>query len=101
MSTRINDVASSVQRLTLGADPYSAREKLILPHENIQELHRLVSTITTRAQLVKALVIDANTSVNPACPAYVVAAAAADQRLRLMLCCWLTCFCILERLVLM
>jgi hypothetical protein len=65
MGTRINDVASSVQGLTLGDDLYSARNKLILPQEHIRGLHRLVSTITTRAKAVKALVNDANTSINP------------------------------------
>jgi hypothetical protein len=65
MDTRINDVASSVQGLTLGDDPYSARNKLTLPQEDIRGLHRLVCTVTTRAKAVKALVNDANTSVNP------------------------------------
>jgi hypothetical protein len=65
MDTRINDVASSVQGLTLGDDPYSARNKLTLPQVDIRELYRLVSTVTTRAKAVKALVNDANTSVNP------------------------------------
>jgi hypothetical protein len=65
MGTRINDVASSVQGLTLGDDLYSARNQLVFPQEDIQGLDRLVSTITTRAQLVKALVNDVNNSVNP------------------------------------
>ncbi|KAH5617774.1 hypothetical protein HBI23_250110 [Parastagonospora nodorum] len=65
MGTRINDVASSVRGLTLGDDLYSARNQLVFPQEDIQGLDQLVSTITTRAQSVKALVNDVNNSVNP------------------------------------
>jgi hypothetical protein len=38
---------------------------LVFPQEDIQGLDRLVSTITTRAQSVKALVNDVNNSINP------------------------------------
>jgi hypothetical protein len=65
MGTSIDDVASSVQGLTLGNDPYSARNQLTFPREAIQGLDRLVSTITSRAQSVKALMDDANNSVDP------------------------------------
>jgi flagellar hook-associated protein FlgK len=64
IDTRINNVASSVQGLTLRDDPYSARNKLTLLQVDIRELYRLVSTVTTRAKVVKALVNDANTSIN-------------------------------------
>jgi hypothetical protein len=65
IDTRINNVASSVQGLTLRDNPYSARNKLTLPQEDIRGLYRLVCTVTTQAKAVKALVNDANTSVNP------------------------------------
>ncbi|KAH9876392.1 hypothetical protein J1614_003871 [Plenodomus biglobosus] len=65
MGTSIDDVASSVQGLTLGDDPYSTRNQLTFPQEAIQGLDQLVSTIYSRSQSVKALIDHSNNSGNP------------------------------------
>ncbi|KAI1521310.1 hypothetical protein PtrSN001A_012206, partial [Pyrenophora tritici-repentis] len=62
MGTSIDDIASLVQGLTLGAHPYSARNQLSFPQEAIQGLDQLVSTITSRARSVKDLIDDVNNS---------------------------------------
>jgi hypothetical protein len=65
MGSSIDDVASSVQGLILGDDPYSASNQLSIPQEAIQGLHQLISAITSRAQSVKALIDNANSSSSP------------------------------------
>jgi hypothetical protein len=65
MGTSIDDIASLVQGLTLGSQPYSARNQLAFPRENIRGLDQLLSTINSRARSVKALIDDAKNSVNP------------------------------------
>jgi hypothetical protein len=65
MGTSIDDIASLVQGLTLGSQPYSARNQLAFPQEAIRGLDQLVSNINSRARSVKALSDDAKNSVNP------------------------------------